>query len=808
MTMWLWTYEGWDPDQQGQREALCTLGNGYLATRGALAECEADGTNYPGTYLAGVYNRLTDEVAGQSVVNESLVNVPNWMVLRLRAEGSEWFSPMTCRVLSHRTELNMQRGVLTRRSRLEDPDGRILAVTQRRFVSLRDPHLMALEATVVPVNFSGRLEILTAIDGRVRNTGVERYAALSGDHLRHVHSRACTGETVCLLVRTSDSHIAIAESARVRVWVDGALQTTEGAVEQDDRWIGRTHVVEANRGGEVRVEKVVGVYTSLDPGIYAPQDAACHTASTAGDFDDLLDNHVTSWGHAWERSRIDLTGEVGHTERVLNLHVFHLLQTVSKHNTDVDAGVPARGLHGEAYRGHVFWDELFILPFLTYRVPELTRTLLRYRARRLDRAREAARAAGFEGAMYPWQSASDGTETTQSLHLNPTSGRWLPDASRLQRHINAAIAWNVWHYWQVTTDLEFLRFWGAEMLLEIARFWASTATYNHVLDRWEILRVVGPDEYHEGYPGADEPGLDNNAYTNVMAVWCLQRALDALEALSSSRRHELIEKLHLSREELDRWRDLTRKMRLCFHGDHILSQFEGWDDLAELDWDAYRARYGNIGRLDRILEAEGDSPNNYKLSKQADTLMLLYLLSPQELGEILERLGYEFDPRFVQRNLAYYEQRTSHGSTLSTVVHAWLHSRHGRGDSWELFRQALAADINDVQQGTTREGIHLGAMAGTVDLVQRCWTGLGARGDALHLDPRLPGELTELRFPITYRGRSLQVTLTHERLTLWMAQDDGVFSAPITVEAYGRRGSLGPGESFVVDIAGGEVDDG
>ena len=198
--------------------------------------------------------------------------------------------------------------------------------------------------------------------------------------------------------------------------------------------------------------------------------------------------------------------------------MFHLLQTVSEHTIDLDVGVPARGLHGEAYRGHIFWDELFVFPFLNLRFPELTRALLRYRVRRLPEARQAARAAGYRGAMYPWQSGSDGREETQRLHLNPRSGRWLPDNSHRQRHVNAAVAWNVWQYYQATGDLDFLAAYGAEMLLEIARFWASIATYNRALDRYEICGVMGPDEYHDGYPDRDEPGLDNNAYTNVMAA--------------------------------------------------------------------------------------------------------------------------------------------------------------------------------------------------------------------------------------------------------------------------------------------------
>ena len=220
----------------------------------------------------------------------------------------------------------------------------------------------------------------------------------------------------------------------------------------------------------------------------------------------------------------------------------------------------------------------------------------------------------------------------------------------------------MWQYFQATGDLDFLRFHGAEMLLEIARFWASAATYNRALDRYEILGVVGPDEYHDGYPGSTRPGIDNNAYTNVMAVWCLCRGLDVLKILSPELGTELSDRLSLTQAEIDHWDDVSRKVKVCFH-DGVISQFEGYEALEELDWDAYRSRYGDMSRLDRILEAEGDSANRYKLAKQADVTMLFFVLSADELAAILERLGYAYDPDLIPRTVAYYDRRTSHGST-------------------------------------------------------------------------------------------------------------------------------------------------
>jgi len=705
MNEWLWSYEGYDAADEGQRESMCTLGNGYVATRGALAETSAGDVHYPGTYLAGVFNRMTTEVAGRPVVNESIVNAPNWLVLRLRIDGGDWITPDTSEVLDHNLETDLRRATLTRRTRVRDAQGRTLSITERRFISLADAHVLALETTFVAEDFSGPIEIQSAIDGTVENLNVERYKSLDTDHLEHVRSEAVDDETVLLEVRTNDSQVSIAEAARTKLWLNETAITPKRIVETTHRWAAQTVALDVGEGDEVRIEKIVAIYTSRDNGIYSAPEAAARKAIGAGTFDELLVPHMTAWKHSWNRSRITLTGDLGHTARILNLHIFHVLATVSRNTADLDVGVPARGLHGEAYRGHIFWDELYIFPFLTLRVPELTRSLLRYRSRRLEFARQAARDAGYAGAMYPWQSGSDGREETQVVHLNPASGRWLPDASHLQRHVNAAIVFNIWQYWQATADREFMRFWGAEMVLEIARFWASTTTYNHVLDRYEIKGVMGPDEFHEGYVDGDLPGLDNNAYTNVMAVWCLCRALDVLDKLPGNRRTELVEKLRLSNDEIDMWGDISRKMRLVFHADGVLSQFEGYEDLEELDWDGYREKYGNIGRLDRILEAEGDSPNRYKLAKQADTVMLLQMLSSDELEELWDRLGYEFDPEMIPKTVNYYEQRTSHGSTLSTMVHAWLHSKIDRPKSWAMFRAALESDINDVQGGTTREGI-------------------------------------------------------------------------------------------------------
>ena len=789
-TAWSLVYDGFDPEHQGLREALCALGNGYFVTRGALPEARADGVSYPGTYVAGLYNRLQTPIAGRVIENEDLVNVPNWLPLSFRLAGGPWFDIADADVLDHRLELDLRRGMLTRRLRWKDPGGRRTSLVQRRFVSMKDPHLAGLQTTFTAENWSGTLEARSGLDGRVVNSGVKRYQALNGRHLAGLQAAEAGEETVELQAETSQSHIRIAVAARTRVLIDGQLATAGRRLVAEPGYVGHALTLNLSPGRPVTVEKIAALYTSKDHAISESVLAARRAVQRAAGFGELAARHAAAWDGLWNRFDIQLDSASDRVETVLHLHIFHLLQTVSPNSIRLDVGIPARGWHGEAYRGHVFWDELFIFLVLNFQHTALAGALLNYRYERLGTARAAARAAGYRGAMFPWQGGSDGREESQRLHLNPQSGRWLPDHSHLQRHVNIAVAYNVWLHYMVTGSIRFLRFTGAEMLIEIARFWAAAATYNPQLGRYEILGVMGPDEYHDAYPGRDRPGLDNNTYTNVMAVWVLLRALQALDELPPHYRDEVIADLSLGADEIGLWRDITRKMRVIFHQDGVPTQFEGYEQLAEFDWEGYRARYGNIQRLDRVLEAEGDSTNRYKVSKQADVLMLLILLSPSGLRRLLRRLGYEMTSAQLTRTIAYYLDRTSHGSTLSGVVSAWVLARTDPGQAWRFLLGALESDVADIQGGTTAEGIHLGVMAGTLDIVMLGLTGLQAHGDTLRFDPALLPQISHLRFSIHYRGHRIEINLTKDRLSVSSRPGP---APPIKIVALGQTRELAPG---------------
>ena len=693
------------------------------------------------------------------------MNLPNWLPLMFRIREGEWFDLQTVELLVYRQELDLRTGTLSRRVRFRTAEGSESTLIQRRFVSMDDPHMAALETTLVANDWSGRLDVRSGIDGSIVNGGVPRYRGLANRHLEHVEQGVVDDDAVRMVVETNQSHVRVALATRTKALLNAEEVPVERQLVDEPGWIGHQLSLDIGGGDALTLEKVATLFTSRDPAVSDPASAAATWVVRADPLAQLHERHRRAWHRTWERFDIGIAGNE-RTQLILRLHLFHLLQTVSAHTIDLDVGVPARGLHGEAYRGHVFWDELFIFPLLNYRLPILTRSLLEYRHRRLPESRWAARSQGLRGALFPWQSGSDGREETQSFHLNPRSGRWLADHSHLQRHVNLAIAYNVWQHFQVTGDLPFLRHHGAELIIECARLFTSLATYNEERARYDVLGVIGPDEYHDAYPDRDVPGLDNNAYTNVMTAWLMCTALDIVEVLPGHLWSELGDELGVTDDELTGWDDISRRIFVPFH-DSVISQFEGYGELEELDWEGYRKRYGDIGRLDRILEAEGDTPNRYRLSKQADVLMLFYLLSPSELTTLFDRLGYRFDPeRDIARNVEYYLARTAHGSTLSRVVHAWALARLDRERSWEHMAAALESDVADIQGGTTREGIHLGAMAGTVDIVQRAYTGITVRDDCLWFDPALPTELTHLDLELHYRGHRVRVQVTPDRFRL------------------------------------------
>lgn len=788
---WYLSYHGFEPGDEKLRETLTTVGNGYLGTRGAY-ECECSSYYfYPGTYISGVFNKTPSDVQGREIWNNDLVNCPNWLPIMFKIGSGDFVSPLSMEILSYSHRLNMREGTMERNLVVKDQVGRITRISSTRLASMADPHLLALKFDFTPLNYSGRMTLRAALDGNVKNEGVARYSSLNTHHLEKV-AGGKAGDGIYLHVETTHSRYQIVMASKTRMSEDGALLTKEKKVVQDRANVAEEMVLKVKENHCYSVEKFVYVRTSLDREPGDLKEMCLDGLSPVKSFKSVYGSHAKSWKSLWQKADIRVTGD-RFVQRVLRLHIYHLLVTASPHNVNRDAGMPARGLSGEAYRGHIFWDEVYIQPFFDSNFPEISKSLLLYRYNRLDAAREYARENGHAGAMYPWQTADDGSEETQEVHYNPESKDWGPDLSRRQRHVSIAVFVNAWRYVSWTGDKTFLRDYGAEMMLDIARFWGDIATYDEETGKYHIDGVMGPDEFHEALPGSGKHGLRDNAYTNIMVAWLLEKSLNILEDLAPAAERKVRKRIGLTAAEVAKWRDMTTKLNVIMNEEGVISQFDGYMDLPELDWESYRKRFYSIHRMDRILKAEGDSPDNYKVAKQADTLMTWYILEPEEVARILRQLGYKIDDplKLLKVNYDFYEQRTSHGSTLSKVVHAVISRYIYPSDiTWDWFMEAMHSDIDDTQGGTTIEGIHTGVMAGTLEILKQDFAGLNLSSTPMRVDPDLPAHWGEMRLSFIRCSTWFDLIVDQDRVNM-TAYHKGDKVVP--VEIFGKTYELKPG---------------
>ncbi|MDD4202557.1 MAG: glycosyl hydrolase family 65 protein [Candidatus Omnitrophica bacterium] len=763
---WTLNYNWFKPSQEGLREALCTLGNGYMGVRGAISESKASRVNYPGTYLAGLYNKIGTPIAEKIIYNEAFVNCPNWLLLFFNT-GSEWLNPQSKKLLYYDQTLDMRKGILIRKMRIRENNGKITFVEKHRIVSMANPHICAIKYSITPENYEGRVYIKSMLDASLQNWGVTRYRKLNSKHLKALNASIEGKNIMYICAKTTQSNITLCEAARTKVFCNSKMIKTQTPnITTDKKVISQDFSIDVKKKKKYDIEKIVSIYKSNDPGIKDPASKALTEIKKQGDFSELFDEHKKVWENIWKKFYFSIEGD-DFSKQALRLHAFHLLQTASLHNQNIDAGIPARGLHGEAYRGHIFWDEMFILHFYDLHEPIISKALLMYRYNRLAAARNYAKDNNYKGAMFPWQSASTGCEETQVLHLNPLSGRWNPDHSCIQRHVSFAIAYNVWKYWERSGDMHFMTKYGLEIILSIAQFGASLCKYSKNDKRYHTEGLMGPDEFHEKLPRAGSPGLRDNSYTNLMIVWTLMHAKKALDMVTKEIASSLIRKLNISKHEISLWDDIAKKINIVINKDGIISQFDGYFKLKELDWDFYRSKYGNIRRMDRILRAEGKSPDEYKVSKQADALMIFYILSLSEVKTIFNQLGYAFDKNILKRNYDYYVERTSHGSTLSKVVHCYIAHVLGRTkEAWTWFEDVLRSDIHDTQGGTTLEGIHAGVMGGSINILFSAFAGIKVLEHKIKIDPALPKKWNSLRTRFLYRGTWISLFIMKDELSL------------------------------------------
>jgi len=711
---WRITQNQFDAAGQAHMETVFTTGNGYLCTRGAYEE------TYLGEGRATFIHGVFDEAP---IVFTELANAPDWLPLAVLVDG-ERFSMQEGTLEKFQRGLDLRTGVVQRSVRWRSPAGLVVQIEFERFASLAEPHLLFSRCRVTPET-ACTVAFRAGLNGCVDNQGLAHWTWLGQER---------RAGTAALHARTRVSQIELGAAFR--------LQCTAGQVTAESFWDVEnrpTQVIEmaVGAGETVEVIKTVAVYTSRDG--RDPLWAARETLDRSAGWDAALAANNKAWAQEWARHDVQIEGDP-EAQIALRFNIFQMLVAAPRQDDRVNIG--AKTLSGFGYRGHAFWDtEIFMLPLFTYTSPHIARNLLNYRWHNLPGARQKARENGFEGAQFPWESAGMGQEVTPS---------WVPhfeERGKLVRiwtgdieiHISADIAYAACQYWRLTGDDAWMVEKGAELVLDTAKFWASRAEWDAAGGRYGYTDVIGPDEYHEH--------VDNNAFTNRMAVWNLETALEILDWLGEAAPEKagaLAADLDLTPDRLVHWQEVIEKMVIPVGPDGIIEQFEGYFERQEVDLAALEPRRKSVQELFGI-----EATNRTQVLKQPDVLMLLYLLADAYTQDV------------VQANYDYYTPRTDHtyGSSLGPAIQAIMACRVGGAEeAYEHFIRAVRADLRDVR-GNAGDGIHAASAAGTWQAVVFGFGGLRVGESGWRVEPRLPAHWRRLRFKFFDQGELQEVDI-------------------------------------------------
>lgn len=709
-TDWTVIETQFDPKLTNTRETIFTIGNGYLGTRGSFEEGFSQ--SQPATLIHGVY----DDVP---VVYTELVNCPDWLPLLIIVDGDR-FRLDQGEILSYERQLDVKRAVLSRSIKWRSPSGKVISLNFERFASLADEHIVGLRCQITAEQDTS-IEVQASINGYPENQGFNHWEQLG---------QGKTEQGVWLQVRTRTSHIELAVASSLLLdGVEGTVQTTNVP-----GYPTLTTTFTALGGKTITIENLITIYTSRDT--EAPVKAAQTKLGALINYQTLFDVHAQSWAEAWQQSDIVIEGDL-RAQFAVRYNLFQLLIAAARHNDRVS--IPAKTLSGFGYRGHVFWDtEIFILPFFTFTQPHLARNLLSYRYHTIEGARRKAAYYGYKGAMYAWESADTGDEVTPrwALPKDPYGEDiriWCRDR---EIHISADIAYAAWYYWQATNDDEWMRGFGCEIILDTAVFWMSRTEWSTQHERFEIREVIGADEYHEH--------VDNNAFTNRMAQWHLEKAIyiyDWLDECYPDRLKDLRDRLKITPERRSRWQDIANNMWIPYDSSGLIEQFEGFFKLKDINLQDYEPRSKSMQEILGIAGAD-----KAQVLKQPDVLMLLYLMRQSQ--------EFPYSQESLEANWNYYAPRTdiTYGSSLGPAIHAILASDLNKTiEAYDRFMQAALVDLEDTR-GNAHDGIH-GASAGGI--WQAVVLGFGGIqfGDEPFAHPHLPPGWTRLKFRLHWRGR-------------------------------------------------------
>jgi trehalose/maltose hydrolase-like predicted phosphorylase len=734
---WVLSHQGYSVLTESAVESRFAFGNGFLGMRASRSVSRGPTwtswlgyirwASWPRCYLAGLFDMPNTEPPVPA-----LVPIADWSRVRIVLDGEPLLAREGQALVGTRM-LDMRRGVLLSSWTHRTPAGITVTAHDLRLLSLAD-RAAGLQLQRLSFDRDG-------VDVRVEAT-----FGLAGLGMEPLRLEEDLG---AWRTEGTGKSMAMMGAATLRLGSDPLTPERPFPL----RWIWRWRSV---AGQVAELDRLVAVARADAP----EHDPVPHVRAALGrnralGWRAVLAGHEAAWDARWTAGGVEIEGD-DELQRAARFATYHLTSAANPEDERVSIG--ARGLTGDAYFGHVFWDtEIYLLPFYTATWPDAARSLLMYRFHTLPGARAKAARSGCKGALYAWESADTGVETTPESVLDP-DGRAVEILSgKMEHHISADVAYAVWQYWRATGDDDFLVRAGAEIVLETARFWASRAVTESD-GRRHIRHVVGPDEYHED--------VDDNAFTNMMARWNLARGLETVETLRArwpGHAAALEEKLALGSDELADWRDAVERIATGLDpASGLYEQFAGFNKLENLDVAAYA---DHAMPIDVVIGRE--RTRGAQVVKQADVVALIALLPDAVPGVMAET------------NFRHYEPRCAHGSSLSAAMHALVAARLGDAEmALRYLRETAALDLDP--DPNSAGGIRIAGLGGLWQAVVLGFGGVELAGERLRIDPRLPPQWQALSFRVCWRGRRVSVRL-----------------AARTVEA-----ALASGEAMEVSIAG------
>lgn len=729
---WLVIEDGFNPEMNREAESIFSIGNGYMGQRANFEE-EYSGDKLQGSYVAGVYYPDKTRVGwwknGYPEYFAKVLNAPNWIGINVSADGKP-VDLHSSEIDSFMRTLNMREGYLERSFRVAVAKNKSIKINSRRFVSMSEPDLGLVRYSVKSIDFKGTLTFKVYLDADVKNQDTNYGKKFWKDVSREVES----GSGI-VVARTLKTNFHVATGMTIDLFRDGEKVTVKAETESRDKFVANSLDIKIKENEELILYKYVSVLSSLNnskENLTNDIKLRLADAKSKG-FDRLFADHVKEWGKIWATSDVVIEGDVS-AQQAVRFNIFQLYQTYTGRDERLNIG--PKGFTGEKYGGSTYWDtEAFVLPFfLKTADPLVGRNLLLYRYKHLAKSIENAAKLGFKdgAALYPMVTING-----EECH-----NEW--EITFEEIHRNGAIAFAIFNYVRHTGDKEYIPDYGLEVLIGLSRFWSQRATFSGNLNKYVILGVTGPNEY--------ENNVNNNWYTNTLAVWTLSYTLENLELLgreNPGKLKDLLRKTNLNPEkETPRWSDITKNMHFAVDNKHkIFLQQDGFLDKELAPASTIPAGERPINQhwsWDRILRS--------CYIKQGDVLQGLYFFE------------HQFDTETIKRNFDYYEPITVHESSLSASIHSILASRIGNiRKAYELYLRTSRLDLDDYNKEVC-DGLHITSMAGSWLAIVEGFGGMRIADDKVKLMPLIPEEWKSYSFHARFRGILFEVKVTAKEI--------------------------------------------